>query len=372
MNKNPCILIVDDNAENIRVLGTVLRKQNYSIVIAQDGEQALNSVHEVKPDLILLDIMMPKMDGFEVCKQLKENDLTKDIPIIFVSALTSHRDELAGLKAGAIDYIHKPFSLPLIKARIKAHIDLACNKEELKISRQELALKNMALEEAVKLRDDIERITRHDMKTPLNAIMGLPQLLLMDDNLTDDQRESLQDIIRAGNDVLLMINNSLNLFKIETGNYIYEPEEINLTSLLKTVVKDLYNAIANTETKINFIIDNEHDSNKSIFVSAEKILTYSLFSNLLLNALEASKHKGNITINIISENDKVKTIITNPGSVPESIRNNFFDKYATAGKANGTGLGTYSAKLMAEVQNGSITMNTNAQQTSICVFLCRK
>lgn len=369
MNENPCVLIVDDIPENIRILGTILRKQNYAVAIAQDGEQALEALETLKPDLILLDIMMPKIDGFEVCKRIKENEKTKDIPVIFISALSSHTDELKGLKMGAIDYIHKPFSIPLVKTRVTAHVELSRSKQELQENRKELALKNKALEETVQLREDVDRMTRHDLKTPLNAIIGFPQLLLLDDNLNTEQQEMLKNVIRAGNDMLTMINNSLDMFKMETGRYHYKPEVVDIAALLKTVVNDLNMLVSNNKVKIDIFIENEKDNGQKFLVNAEKILSYSLFSNLLLNAVEACNYQGAIIIHLSYKENMGVIEMTNQGSVPASIRDSFFDKYSTSGKSSGTGLGTYSAKLITEVQNGTIAMRSNAEQTTLTVCL---
>jgi CheY-like chemotaxis protein len=163
--KNSHILIADDNPENIRVLGTVLRQKNCRITIAQNGVQALKAAEEYIPDLILLDVMMPEMDGFEVCQNLKANPKTQAIEIIFITADVTPSDELKGINLGAVDYIHKPFSIPLLQSKVALHLEKAHSKKEL-------LLKNAILEENARLRDDIERMTRHDLKTPLNALLG--------------------------------------------------------------------------------------------------------------------------------------------------------------------------------------------------------
>lgn len=137
-NRQPLILIVDDTAKNLQVLGSVLKAEKYKIAIANNGNQAISIANEIKPDLILLDVMMPELDGFETCKKLKSLSRTEDVPIIFLTAKVETEDIIEGFKAGAVDYITKPFNSYELKARVKTHI-------ELKISMDLLEQKNMIL-----------------------------------------------------------------------------------------------------------------------------------------------------------------------------------------------------------------------------------
>ena len=362
-NKNSQILIVDDNLENIRVLGTVLRQLKCRIAVAQNGAQALRAVEEQIPDLILLDVMMPDMDGFEVCETLKANPKTQDIEIVFVTAAVNQTDELKGLSLGAVAYIHKPFAIPLVQAKVALHLERARNKKELR-------LKNAALEENAKLREDIERMTRHDLKNPLNALMGYPQLLLLDDNLNAEQRDYLEQMLRAGNEMLNIINNSLDLFKMETGRYQYRLNTLDMVTLIQEISRDLRMLLQEHQTHINIQVENQDDpENQSFLILAEQSLCYSLFANLIRNAIEASSLNDTIAVVMRYDNNDAVISITNSGTVPESIRNTFFAKYSTAGRPHGTGLGTYSAKLMTETQNGSIKMSTDSEKTCLTVRL---
>jgi two-component system, sensor histidine kinase and response regulator len=358
------ILIVDDNPENIRVLGTALRQKNYRLSVAQNGTQALKAVEEQIPDLILLDVMMPGMSGFEVCKALRDNPKTAHVEIIFVTAAIAHSDELKGLELGAVDYIHKPFSIPLVQAKVALHLERANSKRELE-------LKNAALEENIKLRDDIERITRHDLKTPLNALMGYPQLMLHDENLTTEQRSYLEEMLRAGSEMLNLINNSLDLFKMESGTYQYKPELLDMVSVINTIIRDLRMLTETHGVCIQIQVEGlAQDEAQFFLMEAERSLSYTLFANLLRNAVEASKTGDVIVVKMHYEaaGQAVVSII-NPSPVPVEIQHCFFDKYATFGKKYGTGLGTYSAKLMTETQQGTIAMTADDKSTCITVML---
>jgi CheY-like chemotaxis protein len=358
MTEKSLILIVDDNPDNIRILGTALKSLECDLSFALSGESALNMIEEEIPNLILLDVMMPNMTGFQVCKKLKSDSKTKDIEIIFITAAINLEKELKGLALGAIDYIHKPISIPIVQAKISLHLERIKNKKAL-------YLKNEALANVNRLQNDIERMTQHDLKTPLNVIMGYSELMIENDDISENEKLLfLKSIYDAGNKILYMVTNSLDLYKMEMGTYEYLPESIALNDLIEDVIKDLKTLVTSKELRIDI-------ENKNFEAAAEKNLSYSLFANLLRNAIEASSIKSVIQIKMHHENEQSVISISNSGSVPEAIRATFFEKYATSGKKNGNGLGTYSAKLMTETQRGTIHMETNDHQTCITVKLPR-
>ena len=354
------VLIVDDNHDNIRVLGAALKSIDCKVSVAFNGQSALNIIEKELPNLILLDVMMPDITGFQVCEKLKSNPKTKHIEIIFITAAINVDEELRGLELGAIDYIHKPISIPIVQAKVELYL------ERIK-SKHELHLKNEALAEVYRLRNDIERMMQHDLKTPLNVIMGFSELI-SDHSISVDEKEMYSNYIyEAGKKILYMVDSSLNLYKMEMGTYDYTPESIALNCLIEEVIHDLQSLHVSKQLKINI-----ESSENSIFdVAVEKILSYSLFANLLRNAIEASPTNGIISIKMYHENAQSVISISNSGSVPKEIRATFFEKYVTSGKKDGNGLGTYSAKLITETQGGTIDMETDDDITCITVRLPR-
>jgi len=143
------VLIVDDNATNLQVLAEILRSRQYKVAMAKNGVKALNFIDKIKPDVILLDIMMPEMDGFEVCRKLKNNNDTKEIPVIFISALTDTADKIKGFEAGGVDYITKPFQKEEVFARVKAHLDLRYAHKKVEIINEELEKINKNMKESI-------------------------------------------------------------------------------------------------------------------------------------------------------------------------------------------------------------------------------
>ncbi len=340
------VLVVDDRPGNIDVLSNVLRPL-YKVKAAVNGERALKiAADDPRPDIILLDIMMPGMDGYEVCRRLKADDTIKDIPVIFITAKIETDDEVKGFEVGGADYITKPTSPPVVLARVKAHLALMREKK--------------LLLEIMQLRADVERITRHDLKTPLNAIISYPQLIGKD-NLTEKQIDQLSKISASAHKLLNMINLSLDLYKMEQGTYQFNPTPVDILPVLDDIAQDNRFFIKSKRIDLEVTVNGVSSSDvKSFEVPGEKLLYYSMLANLIKNALEASPRKEKVAIQL-SDNEAFEIAIHNQGAVPIEIRETFFDKYATSGKMSGTGLGTYSAKLIAETQGGSVSMQTSGQ-----------
>lgn len=357
----PRILIVDDIPDNIRILLEIL-KGDYTIMAVTSGEKALASARgSTPPDLILLDIMMPGMDGYEVCRQLKQDDRTRHIPVIFVTAMSEIEDETRGLELGAIDFLHKPVSPPIIKARVRNHLELAR-------ARGELARQNEILRENAQLRDDVERITRHDLKSPVSGIISLTRLIADSGDWDAERKEMLHYVEEAGYRLLDMINQSLDMYKMETGVYRLEPAPVNILKLIRQIIKDAAKVINNQKLQLNLIVRGQPLSSLDYFwLPGEDNLYYSMLANLIKNAVEASPESGSITITL-DDRDHPMIIIQNMGEVPSKIRDKFFEKYTSVGKKGGTGLGTYSARLIAQTLGGDLKMTSSPQEGTSLTF----
>lgn len=225
-----------------------------------------------------------------------------------------------------------------------------------------------------RLKSDVNRIMRHDLKSPLNGIIGLPQIMEQDDNLTEEQVDILRNIEQTGRKMLNMINLSLDMFKMEMGNYEYYPVQVDVLAVLREIIADNQSRIHASGLTVTILIDNNPAGAKDKFlIWSEERLLYNLLSNLFLNAVEASPSNSGISMEI---NDLDPTILTisNSGAVPPDIRNNFFDKYITHGKKAGTGLGTYSAKLIAQTMHYDIDLQTSEKEdvTSLKIYIPRE
>lgn len=341
------ILIVDDTETDIDLLMEIL-SSGYRIQVANDGYRALKTVKESPPDIILLDIMMPGMDGYEVCQALKADQSTRDIPVIFLTALAEEQNEAKGLSIGAVDYISKPLSADIVKARINTHLNLKHQKEILK--------------ENLKLKEEIDVIGRHDIKGPLQAIINIPLLLKTQADLSPNHIEMLDMIKNAGFRILELINNTLEMSKIEKGIYKFRPARVDLLKLIRQIQGESINVISSNDSRIDIYINGRAaKGNDTFYIMGEETLCYSMLANLIKNALEASPVSEGPTINL-SEAEAYQIQIHNKGAVPEKIRDRFFDKYVTDGKKRGTGLGTYSAKKLCETMGGGIRFESSEEK----------
>ena len=223
--------------------------------------------------------------------------------------------------------------------------------------------------ELEQLKEDVDRILRHDLRAPLTAILGLPQVLLADDSMSKESKEYLGMIQDAGYRMLNMINQSLELYRMETGTYTFSPASVDLLKILRRLLTDLKSKMSEQGVAVSLRLnDHEPTPRDSFTVLGEEPLCYSLFANLMSNALEASPSGETVTVELKDDNPR-QICVKNKGAVPHTVRDRFFEKFVTSGKKMGTGLGTYSAKLMTETQGGTITMTTTQNHTCITVTL---
>ncbi len=358
------ILIVDDMPQNIQVVANMLQAEGYQMAFARDGQTALRHTESQTFDLILLDIMMPGMDGYEVCAHLQAEPATQAIPIIFLTAKTETDAIVRGFKTGAVDYVTKPFKAAELLARVKIHL-------ALKRAREKIEEQNKELLEAARLREDVERITRHDLKTPLNIVIGFPPLIREEEDLSEHGVRHLRMIEEAGYRMLNMINLSLDLFKMERGIYQSQPVPVNIADVLFRITIETRTLAQQKELTVDVFLDDRPADDEEVFsVMGENLLCYSMLANLIKNAIEASPEGAQVTVRLTEEEESIIRI-HNQGVVPEAIQARFFEKYVTSGKEKqGTGLGTYSAKLIAETQHGSITMASSEHEgTTVTIRL---
>jgi CheY-like chemotaxis protein len=361
-DEKPTILVVDDTPDNLHLLSSLF-KEEYRVKIAHNGPKALSICQsDNPPDLFLLDIMMPGMDGFEVAQKLREHPTSEMIPVIFVTAMTDDAARLKGMELGAVDFVTKPIDPDSLRVRVKNFMRYVELHRQLQADYDGM----MAME---RLKEDVEHITRHDLKGPLAGVIGLVQSLVEAQNLTEDQRSQLRLVEETALQTLNMVNLSSELFKIETGRYTLEPQVIKIAPIIRRIaelsrktfaVKNLTVAVA----KPHGVEDDQ------LLALGDPMLCYSLFQNLIKNACEAAPEGSAVTITVYT-GAPMRITLDNKGVVPASIRDHFFEKFATAGKQGGTGLGTYSAKLLTEAQQGTIMMETSDEkgQTRITLTL---
>jgi two-component system sensor histidine kinase/response regulator len=358
------ILIVDDTPDNLELLSHLFKGQ-YGVLVARTGVIALSICQsDNPPDLVLLDIMMPDMDGFEVARRMREHPTSETIPVIFVTSLTGEDARLWGLELGAVDVVTRPIDPDVLKVRVRNFMRFVEQRKQLQADYDDML-------ELARLREDVEHITRQDMKAPLADVIGLVQALADDTSTNRKQVGQLRMIEEAALQVLDMINLSSELFKIETGRFRLDAKPVMIGDILHRIVKISRETFA--EKHLTIAVNTDVPVGQEVPLAlGDAMFCYSMFQNLVKNACEAAPEKSYVTVTLIDETP-LRIVIQNKGAVPVDIRERFFDKFVTSGKQGGTGLGTYSAKLLAVAQSGAISLEVSDRenQTTITVTLPR-
>jgi two-component system, sensor histidine kinase and response regulator len=382
--KKDLILIVDDQPNNLKVISSVLSNK-YTLSFANSGERALKILEKINPGLILLDIMMPDMDGYEVCEKIKMNERTKDIPIIFLSAKNEIEDIIKGFDLGAVDYISKPFNIKEINVRIQNHLNLSNARkiisdqkteletyiEQLSETKTELEISNNELTKTIKEKDKFFSIIAHDLKTPFNGLLGLLQILNEDYNSISrkNKEEMIASLYQSTKNVYALIENLLEWSRTQGKSKSFSPKEINPYLILTEIIN-----IFEVKAKLKEItLINDIDKNLVIF--ADEMMINAIFRNLISNALKYSRKGGKI---------KTSSTFNNPGFIAFSVEDNGIgmtpetisqlfqidDHLSIPGTENekGTGLGLILCKEFVELHKGIIEVKSEVDKGSVFKF----
>lgn len=363
MEEKHYVLIVDDIQENLQLIGNILYKNGINVSSASSGKQALEKVKVKLPDLILLDISMPYMDGFEVCKKLKSEDLTKDVPIIFLTAKSQTGDMIAGLELGAVDYINKPFDPAVLLARVNTHLELSKVK-------QNLIAKNKELVELNATKDKFFKIIAHDLRSPLSSLLGGLSVLGHENN--QGNPESNMEIVKmlksSVNKGLKLLNNLMEWSSLQTNVFPFQPAIINLKELVEENVELLSNLAMDKSIVIDFNISKE------VSVFADENMISSVIRNLVSNAIKFTNREGKIEVSSKRLEGFYEIAVKDNGvGIEEQLLDNMFkiDKTSstkgTSGE-KGTGLGLLLCKEFVEKHGGEIRVETRQGNGSYFYF----
>jgi len=369
MDKLKSILIVDDSEENVDILCEFL-EEKYDLFASLNGEDALEIANEEKIDLILLDIMMPGLDGFEVCKRLKENDKTKNIPIIFITAKTDEASIVKAYNIGGIDYISKPFRVVEILSRISTHIQLAEQKANLEKEVQQEVEKNLQqklqLFESSRMASMGEMIGNiaHQWRQPLSAISMLLSTLKIEKEMGILEDKDFYKKIDDSINYTEQLSNTVETFR----NFLKGDKSIQKIDIQDIINKTL-DIVSSTLRNHNIRIHHNMNPESPIYVTIVPDELTQVIMNIINNAKDvlASKEpavlKPWINIQITKDDNKVLVSIEdNGGGIPESILPKIFDPYfTTKHQSQGTGLGLHmSYKIITESFYGKLyAKNTN-------------
>jgi len=342
----PNILIVDDIPDNLRVLGGILKVEGYKIRPVLNGELALQVAEKEKPDLILLDIMMPGLDGYEVCRRLKENSGLKDIPVIFISALSDTNDLVKAFESGGVDYITKPFQAAEVSVRVATH---------LKICRQ-----NADLRQLNATKDKFFSIIAHDLRGPIGNMLSISEMISEKGQVDEDTLYMFLEMQKElSKDTIQLLENLLIWARSNTNKIEFEPVLLDLNLLIKESIEGANIQALNK----NILISDATDTKYEVF--ADENMIRLVLRNLLSNAIKFTPKDGQISITANSGSDQSILIsVKDTGiGIPAEMLEKLFSidsgnkRYGTDGESS-SGLGLVLCKEFVDKHRGSISVKS--------------
>ncbi len=366
------LLVVDDVEANREVLSRRLERQGYGVAVAENGRQALEMLRADTFDLVLLDIMMPEMDGYEVLQRLKADDTHQHLPVIMISALHEMDSVVRCIEMGAEDYLCKPFDPTLLKARIGACLEKKRGRDRETRLFEQLQQNYKQLQELEKLRDDLTHMIIHDLRTPLTSVIAGMQTLDMVGDLNQDQQEMMRIAVNGGETLLAMINDLLDVEKLESGSMQLDYAEVSVAELLSASVGQVTQLAANSRLTL---APPQVSADLPPLRCDEGKLRRTLV-NLLGNAIKFTPSGGVVTA--IARHSQGEPFVTfevsdtGEGIPPEAFVR-IFEKFGQVesrqgGRRMSTGLGLTFCKLTVEAHGGHIEVESATGQGSTFRF----
>ena len=339
------ILIVDDTPANLRLLSATLNEQGYEVRCVNNGSMALIAAQNAPPELILLDIKMPEMDGYQVCQQLKSQVKTAEIPVIFLSALDDTSAKIKAFSSGGVDYITKPFQTPEVLARVENQLTISRLRKKLIAQNEELMRSNQELEQ-------FASVVAHDLQQPLQVIVGFARLLerKFQDQEQKDTKEFIHRILDSGTYMQELIRDLLAYSRVGISPPAYEPVDSNL--VLAQVLNNLQIAIESSGARIN------HPPLPTVMADEERL--EQVFQNLIDNALKFQRldTKPQVEISVTQQEDEWQFSVRDNGIGIEPqkfpVIFQMFQRLHSRQEYPGTGIGLAICQKIIEAHGGRI------------------
>lgn len=367
MQINPAefkLLVVDDVQTNVLLLKALLGKEGYGILVANNGQEALEVIRNENPDLILLDVMMPGMDGFEVAERLKSEEFCCEIPIIFLTALDDTQSIVNGFKLGVGDFISKPFRKEELMVRIKHQLSLVA-------ARRIIEEKNEELRKTIAGRDKMYSVIAHDLRSPMASMKMLLNTIMMSvekDKIDPDIFDMLEMSNKTSEEVFSLLDNLLKWTKSQLGKLTVIPQKLDISGLADGVV-EVMNSVA--EVKHIKLIRTDHES---FFVYVDIEMIKSILRNLISNAVKFSNPDSEIKVGIKAEDGKVIVSVTDSGKgIKKEDQHKLlkdsthFTTYGTNSE-EGSGLGLLLCRDFARKNGGELWFESEENLGSVFSF----
>jgi two-component system sensor histidine kinase/response regulator len=355
------ILIVDDTPANLGLLAGMLQKEGYKVRAFLEGKTAIEAARAAPPDIILLDVEMPEMNGYQVCAELKKDPKLAQVPVLYVSALAETSDKIKAFESGGVDYITKPFQFEEVRARVETHLALRQLQRNLETKYDELR----ALED---LRDNLTHMIVHDLRSPLGAVSGLLQLARMNPNASSDDLRRYMSRAEVGISTLMeMISSLLDVNRFEAGEMPLSREVCDLKTISAQAAKSIEGLLAGRDFR-------EEAPETPVRVSCDPEIIRRVLVNLISNALKFTPSSGSVAVAIARQDTRARVEVRDTGyGIPSEYLNRIFDKFGQVETRKeravySTGLGLTFCKLAVEAHQGAIGVTSEVGKGSTFWF----
>ena len=385
---NALILIVDDTIYNIQLLSLMLVKQGYRVEQASNGTDAVTRANQILPDIILLDIRMPDINGYQVCRILKSNPLTQDIPIIFISSVEEVSEKVEAFSVGGVDYISKPFQLIEVLARIETHLRLCSLQKKLQEQNEQLQLSASVLSRSLKqerelsqMKSDFISVVSHEFRTPLTTIQSASELLEHYHWTKEEQVDQLHQIQSEVKHMTALMEDVLFLSRTNANKSKISLTEFDLLSFCSQLLRQIQRTLGqdyvvysslHVAANLNMSIENLHLQNDlpTLTVKMDEKLLRQILTNLITNAIKYSPRNSsidpfqdsNIKFQLKVDDQNATFIITDCGiGIPEEDLSHLFTAFhrgKNVGVLPGTGLGLSIVKNCVDIHHGTISVKS--------------
>ena len=354
------ILIVDDDPTNAEILSEYLKKSEFETILLQTGVQALEQCETLDPALVLLDVMMPDMDGFETCAELKRKETTKDIPVIFTTALSDTTSKIRGFEVGGVDYITKPFHPDEVLARVNAHLTIRRQQQQLQQKTDQLRLLNAE-------KDTFLSMIAHDLRSPFSSLRLLIGIAAenVEESGQPDELGSIMGLLKKSSENLYnLLDNLLAWSRIQQGVVRYRPQDVDMGQM---VAQNMALLESHAHQKQ---IEFENTIAENTLVHVDYHMVDAIVRNLISNALKFTYPSGRITISAAPDDDFLVLFVKDTGiGIAEEFLSKLFridSVYRRKGTAreSGSGLGLILCKEFVEKNGGSIGVESEEEKGS--------
>ena len=370
--RDDTIMVVDDDQRNVRLMESILRSNGYRVVKAYDGDEARRLVEAGAPDLILLDVMMPKVSGFELCHLLRGRHETRLLPIIMITALNALEDKVRALETGADDFLSKPINKTEMLAKVRSILRVKSLQDEVERQRVALENTNQQLLTMQRFKESLTQMVVHDLKNPLSGIMGNIQLIqLQRQQMSRERVDALVDrSLESGRQMTQLIQNILEVGKLEEQKMPLRIEPVSLHDIARENLAEMTSVCGRDGIQVENRIDADLCP-----VEADRGLVGRIVANLLNNAFKHTPRDGRVCVDARQDGEEVILSIADTGEgIPEDLQPHIFEKFVGGGTEpndrmmHNSGLGLTFCRLAVERHAGRIWFESS-QGVGTTVFV---